>query len=206
MSPAPAIPAVSETWYQELAVAQPRDADRGYPLLILLGAFGAAFGPLHDLVRDSDDGVGWSALWDPDRCPAWALPWAAMTLGVELPPGSSEAEQRALLADPPQFKRCTRSAFEDAITATLDAPEQLTVYEREGTPRRVVAITYTPQTPDPDATLAAAESQTPLHAFLDMRVYDGWDYRQLGAAYSGQTYADLAGDWADYVALHAHLP
>jgi hypothetical protein len=129
-----------------------------------------------------------------------------MTLGATVPAGASEADMRVLLADPPQFERCTRTAFETAIKATLTAPKQLTVYERELTPRRVVAITYTPQTPDEDATRAAAESETPLHAYLDFRVYDGWDYRQLGAAYAGQTYADLAGDWADYTALRTHLP
>jgi hypothetical protein len=69
----PAVPAVSETWYDELATTQPGDEARGWPFLIFLGGLGHTFGPLHDLVRDTDEGPGWSILLDPARCPAWAL-------------------------------------------------------------------------------------------------------------------------------------
>src|SRR4051812_29363271 len=103
--PRPTVPQVAEHLYEELAVSQPGDEGRGWPLLILLGALGKALGPPHDLVRDSEDGPGYSALMDPGRTPVWALPYTAQFAGVRLTPGITEAEQRAEITSPPAFQR-----------------------------------------------------------------------------------------------------
>lgn len=169
----PAVPAVTEALYDELHVAQPGDDQRGWPLLILLGAIGHAFGPLHDLVRDTDDGPGWSAALDPARAPSWALPWLAQFAGVRLTDGLAEAQQRAQITDPPAFERGTKDAMIAAAAPTLagSAPV-IRFYERNPGPYEILVVTSTGATPDPAGTLRALRSQKPAGLILTHLVSD----------------------------------
>lgn len=137
----PVVPAPTEILYDELQVTQPRDEALGYPLLILLGAIGTAFGELHDIVRDTDDGPGWSVLMDPDRCPAWALPWLAQFAGVVLPPGLDEAEQRRRISNPAPYRRGTKLAMIEAAQATLTGTRTVRVLERTGSSYHFTVVT-----------------------------------------------------------------
>jgi hypothetical protein len=166
----PTVPDVAERWYQELAVTQPGDDERDWPLLKILGACGSAFGRLHDVVRDTDAGLGWTMLLDPARCPGWALPWLAQFAGVKLVTGSSEAQQRAQITAPPAFNRGTRSGMQAAVAATLTGTKQVRVVERaDGDPYRLAVITA-PESPDTAATARAAAAQKPIGLLLNMYV------------------------------------
>lgn len=166
MTSAPVVPAVAETWYDELQVTQPGDPDRGWPLLILLGALGIAFGPLHDIVRDTDAGPGWSQVMDPDRCPGWALPWLAQFAGVRLTASMPESEQRARITSPPAFERGTRAAMRAAATPYLTGTQQVRIIERDGGAYNVTVITSTSETPDPAVVEAAVRAQKPAGLLL----------------------------------------
>src|SRR5437764_7240325 len=115
---------------------------------------------VEDLVRDTLDGPGWSALVDLDRCPDVALPWLAQLVGVRLLPGSTPDEQRARIASTDGFRRGTRDAMIAAARATLTGAGTVILRERDGDPvaepidyaYRLTAITYADETPDASAT------------------------------------------------------
>jgi hypothetical protein len=202
----PVVPAVSELLYDELGVTQPGDDTRDWPFLIFLGAVGHALGELHDLVRDTPDGSGWSALLDPDRCPAWALPWLAQFAGVRLTPGLTDSEWRAQITSPPAFRRGTPLGLRDEVQRELTATKAFTLTERYTSPYTLLAVSYTAETPDPAAAQAAAERQKAAGLILTYRVDPGWSVGQMETAYAGQTLADLEGDYATLDALEHHLP
>lgn len=161
----PVVPDVAEVIYNELEVAQPGDDKRGWPLLILVGAFGTMMGRVAEVVRDNAQGYGWTMLLDPARCPAWALVWLSQYAGVrrKVQAAPDEATQRALIISPPTFSRGTRRAIKDATALTLTGTRTVRLISPvNGNPYRRVVITAESETPDPAAAAAAARSQTPF--------------------------------------------
>jgi hypothetical protein len=201
-----AVPSVAEHWYEEIRVAQPADERLGWPLLILLAGMGAAFGPVHDLVRDTDDGPGWSALLDPARCPEWALPWLAQLAGVTLTPDAPATQWREEITSPPAFQRGTPQAIVDATRRTLTGDQRVTLYERDGGPWQITVITYTSETPDAAAAEAAARSQKPAGLLMTFRVDPGWSVGQLEDTYSTRTVGDVEAGFATVGDLESNLP
>lgn len=171
--PRPTVPAVAENLYAELVVSEPGDAQRDWPLLKLLGAVGTTMGRLAEIVRDTDDGLGWTSVLDPDRAPAWALPWLAQFAGVRarVDAAPDEATKRALITAPPAFLRGTRAGMTAAVAATLTGSKTVTVLERVGgDPYALTVIVRTSETPNTAATLAAAMSQKPIGLILTLVV------------------------------------
>ena len=109
----------AERLYGMLAPLAARDSEVEWSLLKLCNAIGVPFQLVEDLVRDTEDGVGWSALLDLDRCPDEALPWLAQFVGVRVLPSSTPEQQRARIASTDGFKRGTRDAMIGAAQATL---------------------------------------------------------------------------------------
>jgi hypothetical protein len=201
----PTVPAVAEHWYDEISVVQPADEQAGWPLLILLAGMGAAFGPVHDVVRDSDDGPGWSPLLDPARAPGWALPWLAQLAGVTLTPGAPDQQWRDEITSPPAFRRGTQQAIIDATARTLTGTRRVTLYERDGGPWLITVITYTAETPDADAAERAARSQKPAGLLMTFRVDPGWDVGTLEVTYSTLTVGDVEAGFASVGDLESNL-
>jgi hypothetical protein len=202
----PAVPAVTDTWYDELGVSQPADEHLGWPFLIFLAGLGAAFGPLHDIVRDTDEGPGWSSVMDPTRCPGWALPWLAQFAGVNLTPGLSEDEWRAQITSPPAFERGTPAAIRSAVQRHLTGNHTVSIIERDGSPWRLTVITYTSETVDAGAAERAARSQKPVGLVLTYRVDPGWSVGDLEAVYAGRTIADVEAEFATVGDVESNLP
>lgn len=170
----PVIPAVGEIFYRELAQSQPGDEGRSWPMRHLVGAVATAFcHRLFDIVRDSDDGPGWSSLMDPARCPDWALPWLAQFAGVRLANGLTADQQRAQIATPPPFLRGTRQAMIDMVADTLTGTKTVRVLERVGGDAYALTIaTRTSETPDAASAEAAARAQKPIGLILTFVVSD----------------------------------
>lgn len=195
---APEITPTAQFLLDEVGVAQPGDETRGYPARLLVGAVGKALGEFFDLVRDTDAGPGWSAFYDPDRTPVWALPWLAQHVGVTLTPGLSEQQQRDRITSPPAFERGTLTGMQKAAQQTLSGNQYVFLKEREGSPYRVTIVTRTSETPDAAATIAAARSQKPAgliltHVTTTVRTW--LEAQQAG----GNTWAGVAatyGNWA----------
>lgn len=204
MTPRPTVPAVTDIWYSELGVAQPDDEQLGWAFLIFLAGLGAAFGELHDIVRDTDAGPGWSPVLDPARCPVWALPWLAQFAGVTLTPGAPEAQWREEITSPPAFERGTPGAIIDAAKRHLAAPRSVLLVERNETPWRDLVVTYEPETPDPATTERDVLAQEGAGRKIVYRADPGWDIDQMEAA---QTDLDaLETTYSDLDALETQVP
>lgn len=200
----PDVPDAAEELLDELAVCQPGDEQRGSPFRLLVGAIAVALGPLHDLVRDTEDGPGWSAIADPDRTPD--PQFTAQLNGVVLTRGASDEQHRSELRIGAGLRRGSPGALREAVQATLTGARQVTIIERDGDPYELLVISYEDETPDPDAAEAAARSQKPAGLLLTYRVDPGWSIGQLEAAYAGLTIADLEADFASVGALESNLP
>lgn len=197
--PAPDLTPTGQFLWDEVGVAQPGDETRSWPARMLVGAVAKALGPLFDLVRDTDDGLGWSAVLDPDRAPVWALPWLGNFVGVTLPPGLTEAQQRARLVNPPAFNRGTSDGMAVAARQTLTGNQYVFLKEREGSPYRVTIVTRTSETPDPAATLVAAKGQKPASLILTHVITAVRTYLEVGVA-GGGTYSGAAATYGTYAA------
>jgi tail protein P2 I len=188
----PTVPDLTEQLYEELAVTQPADESLGWPFLILLAGIAAAMGELPELMRDTDDGPGWSAVLDPTRAPGWSLPWLAQFAGVRLTPGIAEADQRAEITAPPAFQRGTPAAMVATAARYLTGTKAVVFRERDGSPYRVSVSTRTAETPDPAVVEAAVRKQKPAGLILTYTVADGPTWPEPTS-----TWATATGTWAD---------
>jgi len=197
--------------YLALAPLAREDVDNGWALLILCNALGAMFQEIEDLVRDTPDGPGWSALLDLDRCPDEALPWLGQFAGVRVLSGSTPAQMRQRIASTDGFKRGTRAALIGAAQATLTGAKTVVFRERDHDPADtpnyayyLTVTTYTAQTPNPAATLAALTAQKPGGIVLTYQTLAGQDYQTLHTNHA--TYADVRSFYPSYDAVRTDTP
>jgi hypothetical protein len=101
-----------------------------------------------ELVGDSDDGEGWSILFDVDRCPAKWLPFQAALIGVRLPEGLTD-EQRRRIKRGRRLQRGTPAAIKGIARQHLTGHQRTVFLERDGGAWRDTLITYSAETPDP---------------------------------------------------------
>src|SRR5262245_30747792 len=122
----------------------------------------------------------WEPLFDVDVCPEWALPWLAQVVGVRLPATITGDAARQYIKDMSFEKIGRPSAIITAITPLLTGSKTVTMRERyQGDAYVLEIVTYTAQTPDPDAVLEAIESQVPAAIKVIYNVLDGWEYQTM---------------------------
>jgi hypothetical protein len=110
---------------------------------------------------------GWTILFDPDRCPAPALPYLAQYRGEVLPAGISEAGAREWIKDAPNQVRGTPRAVFEAAQRRLTGERLVSMLERPaGVVDEVQIVTYAGQTPDPAGTQADILSVLPADVVL----------------------------------------
>lgn len=180
-------------------------------LAIYADAFGAMADEVYTLVTDQGvDGdpdyvPGYGILFDVDLCPAKWLGYLAQLVGVTIPAGTAEADARALIRAHAGMNRGTAESIRLAVQATLTAPQTVTIDERvDGDAYAILIHTYTAQTPDPGATLAAALSQKPGGLILTHRIDPDWDYGQAEALFA--TYGLAEAQYATYGAAESVIP
>lgn len=201
--------------YDMLEPLAEQDPQVGWSLLILCNAIGTSYQLVEDLVRDTPEGPGWSAIMDADRCPAEALPWLAQFAGVRIPPGMTDVDaQRAWVKSTDGFKRGTAQAMTGAAAATLTGDQTVVFRERDGATHGdpsnpdyayyLTVVTYTNETPDETATRAALLAQKPGAIVMDYHVSTGQDYQQVRTDWA--TYAALRAGYPDYLAVKVDEP
>lgn len=197
--------------YDALAPLAQVDPENAWALLIYCNALGSMYQLVEDLVRDTPDGPGWSALLDVERCPDVALPWLAQLVGVRLLPGSTADEQRERIGSTDGFRRGTRAAMIAAAQATLTGDRFVGLRERDGDPADkpdyayfLTAITYTEETPDPAATEAALIAQKPGGIVLDFRVAAGQDWQAVRT--NNPTWQAVKDRYVNWAAVKADEP
>lgn len=205
----PTVDQLTEDLYTDTSFTQPFDESLGWPWLVFLAGFAAAFGDLPHLVRDTDQGPGWSGLVDPDRCDSDKLWWLAQALGVALPAGADEPTQRDTIRDLPPAQRATVTAIETAAEQTLTPGSTATLILQAGGTYDDTLQTYESQTPDPDATFTAADNQMPAWRRLTLTTIPGWTWAQMLEHFGGApTWSTVDSDpeTDTWVELAHHLP
>jgi hypothetical protein len=204
--PPPDLTPTGEFLWDEVGVAQPGDDQRGSPARILVGAVAKALGPLFDIVRDTDQGPGWSAVLDPD-CIVAMLPetvaqrvlrWLGQFAGQSFPADMTAAAMAAQVGIPASFERGTFDALVQAVRHTITGTGYVFALERQGSPYRVTVVTRTSETPSPAMTLAAAQSQKPAGLVLTHVVTTTRTYLENSSI--APTYAARSATYATYAA------
>lgn len=196
MSPRPEVGDVAADLYESLGALTTGDEANDWALLNYCAALTSGVAEqINEIVADRDDYPGWTILFDPDACPAWALPYLAQFVGVTLLPADSEERQREKIQLPEQFKRGTPAALEAAVRATLTGGQTILTDERFGGSAWALRVrTLDSETPDATVTEAAVVSQKPIGITLEYE------------AVTGQDWSDVDSDWADWAAMEAAFP
>lgn len=171
--PAPSVHPTSERLYESLGSGlTDRDAGLDYPLLKFIDSFGELLGEIDDVVKDSDDGTGWSSVFDVDRIEVEYLPYLAQFVGARLPVGLTEQAQRDYIKASPGFRRGTKAAMMAEARATLTPDADFFFIERQPNAYGLTVQTRPAETPDPTATEAALRRQKPAGIVLNFVVSD----------------------------------
>jgi hypothetical protein len=195
-------------WVEPVGYA---DAENDDALRAIVEGISAPFEEIDDLVRDTDDGPGWSALVDADRAPAKFLPWLAYLNGVRVTASYTEAQQRAEIVDAAGFRRGTTGAMIAQVQTHLTGLKRVVLIERDLDPYKITVMTYASETPNPTLTEKDARARKPAGLVLNYVVNSGWAYEPMRIYYldppnAPNTYANLASDHASYAALLAFNP
>jgi hypothetical protein len=137
--PDPAPPAMGSCGDELYAAMEPlayADHEHGWTLAHLCEGIGRMRQSISDLVRDSDEGPGWSAPLDVDRAPGAGaetdfLPFLAQLVGVRGIEGLDDAQRRAAIRERGAFRRGTPAAILSYATRFTDGtPGAVTLRER----------------------------------------------------------------------------
>lgn len=163
--------------YDALKPYQDTDGDD----TVLLGMCAAAAAVLArpvEALRHDEFGTGGRRMHDPDRAPAWALPWLAQHVSIAtLPSSLTEAQQRAMIRDAPGMRRGTPASMVAAAAPYLTGNKTVVLIERDGGPYKLTVVTRTSETPDSTTVLNALTAAKPAGIDLTYTVADGqvWD-------------------------------
>lgn len=202
----PVVSAAALELFNSLGYWSDQDADNGWPLLKFCEALCASgLQPVYDYAFDRSDRAGWTILLDLNATPDSALPYLAQLVGVSTPAGNSPAQNRDLIANRPGWKRGTPDTILSAVKATLVGSKRASLLERDTSPYHATLKTYTVQTTDEPATLAAIAANKPAGLVIDLVLIAGPTFLDVQAATSPNTFAarlaefPTFGDVLDYV-------
>lgn len=196
----PVLESVAGELYEALAPLAYDDANQDYALARWSQAIGAMFQPVENLVRDTDDGPGWSILLDVARVPESALPYLAQFVGVTLDASLSDSEKRQQIRDEVGQARGSVAGMRAAALPYLTGSQSMIFFERDTSPAHLTVVTRTSETPDAAAVLAALTSKKPAGIVLAHNTVAGQTWADLIANYA--TWGDVIvafPTWADVI-------
>jgi hypothetical protein len=170
----------------------------------LCEAFATLLQIVVDLSSDTADGPGWSIIMDVDRAPLYALPWLAQLVGVRLPTGLDEQQQRDRIRSTDGFRRGTPAALIGAAQQHLIGDKRVVLRERYPTVGAMLVITYLVETPDDDAVLAAMLEQKAAGLILTYEVRIGQSWQDVKD--NNATWQDVMDNYASWEAVRDQLP
>lgn len=159
-----------------------------------------------DAYDTGNNEIGWSGIIDLTRVPGKALPWLAQFVGIEIPDGLTEPQQREYVADLANWRRGTRLGIIAAIKATLTGNKSVLFHERVGgQPYQLGIATYDTETPDPALTESIIrERQKPAGIVLTYSTLAGQDYQTV--LDNHPLYQDVKDDYATYADVKGDTP
>lgn len=170
------------------------DQANGGLLLALCHSTATAYQDFNDIVD-----TNWALALDPNT--ATDLAWLAQWVGLSYDSKVDAETNRQRIRDRRQWQRGTVSSIRQAAIETLAPGARLDIFERSGTAYGVLVVSFTAQTPNSAATLAAIQAQIPAGHTLTYTVTTRKVYAQLSLDYP--TYAALSAAFATYALMEA---
>lgn len=184
------------------------DANQQYALASICGGFGEMFQIAEDLSRDQVVAgktlPGWSQALDINRAPDEALPWLGQFVGVDVNIGMAAVDQRQQIRDVSGWKRGTRAALFGAPAPYLTGTKTVLFRERFPDAYSFEVITYTAETPNPAAVLAALLDQKPAGLVMTYNVFAGQDWQSVKNNYA--TWQDVKNHYITWDGVKADTP
>lgn len=203
--PQPVTNAIAERIYDATAPVgrDYRDPALDYPMLKFLGGWTTPLMVLEDVIHDTDDGPGWSAVVDVDRCPVMFLPWLSQFVGIRLSGGETEDQLRARITAVEGLRRGGPQSIKNAVALTLISqdPERVQLIERHGSAYRLTVSTLASDTPSPTTTQAVLREQVPAGIVWAHGLIVGNTYNDLFVTHA--SYNEVMTDFANYNAVLA---
>lgn len=160
---------------------------------------------VHELVSDTDNHEGLQTLFDVDACPAYALPFLAQLVGVELEPSLTEAQAREKIRTPEGFARGTIATMTAAIKRTLSGSQTVLIDERFGGSAYAIRVrTFDSETASAAVTEAVVRAVKPGGLALTYESLVGQDWADLEA--SATDWADVEASYDDWLDVATTLP
>ncbi len=162
------------------------DADDG-TVRALLDSLAAPVVGLVDVLTDADTTA------DPYSTPFDRVAWLAAMAGIDISTVASDARKRAVIGDAAWRYRGTVQAIRTRVAETLTGAKNVEIVTNYGgDPDAISVTTFASQTPDEAATEAAIRAEIPA-----------WMEATIVTDAAGQSYANLAADYADYGTMTA---
>lgn len=185
MAVRPVVSPITEDAYASMGPWARRDtADARWDVLILVESWGQQLQIVEDIVRDTDDGPGYSILLDADRTPEEWIPWGMQFNGVRPRDGLAVEEQRARWKSTDGFSRGTPGAIVGAAQQYLTGTKTVYLVERHGSRYRYTVTTIDTETPDTAAVYAALLEQKPYGFVMNHAMTTGVNYNALRDTHS----------------------
>jgi hypothetical protein len=169
------------------------DESTNWQLLRFVTVLAEHLGLINSLVRDTDEGPGWSVVMDADRAPSEYFSWLAQFIGVTPNLNLSPEDQRQQLKESSGFRRGTPASMIAAAQPFLSGAKTVTISERDTSAYHLTVRTFTSETTDSSAVLEALLSQKPAGLVLNYVIQDGLTYDEISA--SGKTYDQLTAEF-----------
>lgn len=196
-----------ELLYSSLGFHVEDDEAQDFALRKFCEALCAPMQPAYDLVREREGSAGWAIVFDADNCPAYALPYLAQFVGVQIVPEMSEEQIRAEIRQPTGWRRGQPESLQIATRRTLTGEDPLVIIHPR-TPE--VGVTYIrtllSQTPDPIRTERVLRAVLPAWEVLEYEAIEGVTWADVTASTKWETWANLTADFATWQALTEILP
>ena len=162
------------------------DADDG-TVRALLDSLAAPVVGLVDVLTDP------ATTADERATPFDRVAWLAAMAGIDISTVASDARKRAVIGDAAWRYRGTVQAIRTRVAETLTGAKNVEIVTNYGgDPDAISVTTFASQTPDEAATEAAIRAEIPA-----------WMEATIVTNAAGQSYANLAADYADYGTMTA---
>ena len=160
------------------------------------------------LIDDIENLEAWAIIFDPERCPAEALPYSAQFSGAVLTPEMDEAARRNAIQSPEAFSRGRLASLEAVAKRRLTGTKAVVITERyTSNAWRLRVETLEAETPDPAGTLADIVTyQKPIGIVLFFNTRVAWTWGEAKASLDFPTWADVKAAFATWQDYRAYEP
>jgi len=191
--------------YEALGSAFTSEDDRNeWQLLRFVNAIAKTPQETDDLVRDTDDYVGWSSIMDLDRVADNGIGYLAQFIGVDTIGDLTPEAQRLRVKETAGFQRGTKAAIEGAAKQYLTGSRLVRVYERDTSPYHFRVVLFGAEVPEPDRTRRAILDQKPAGLVAVIDISTGQSYAELTS--TNKTYLQLSSTYPTYADMKLSVP